>query len=147
MFTQKITALYLKDLTKLKEEIVLFKAEQDIWKRKGEILNSPGTLVLHLVGNLKHFIGGILGNTGYVRNRDKEFSDRDIPRDILLKEIDETMVMIETVLPKITDDGLLSEYPVEFIGQKRSMGEMLLILHSHLNYHLGQINYYRRITV
>jgi hypothetical protein len=84
MFTTQAKELYLSNLTKLKEELSAFKNETDLWHTQGDVKNSPGNLALHLTGNLKHFIGAQLGNTGYVRNRDKEFADKNIPRALKL---------------------------------------------------------------
>ncbi len=145
MISKNLIAWYLRDLSKLKEEISLYKNEPDIWVLKGDIKNSPGNLTLHIIGNLKHFIGTQLGNTSYNRNRDKEFSDKNSSREGMLIEIDEVIEIIKNVFPKITDETFAKEYPIEFLGQKRLNGEILFILYGHLNYHLGQINYHRRL--
>ena len=70
---QTLSSFFRKDLSKLIGEIDLYKNETDLWKIKDGISNSGGNLTLHLIGNLNHFIGATLGNTGYVRERDKEF--------------------------------------------------------------------------
>jgi len=145
MITEKFLAWYLRDLNKLKEELSLFKNENDLWKVEKQIFNSAGTLTIHLIGNIKHFFGAQLANNGYVRNRDKEFADRNIPREIILKEIDEIIAITQKILPTINDEKFNSEYPIEFLGNKRTVGEILFILYGHLNYHLGQINYHRRL--
>ena len=145
MISENLLGWYLRDLNKLKEEISLYENENDLWLLKGDIKNSPGNLALHLVGNLKHFIGAQLGSTGYVRNRDKEFADKNVPKEKMMKEIDEVIEIMQKVLPKITDEIFSQEYPIEFLGAKRLTGEILFILYGHLNYHLGQINYHRRL--
>ena len=66
---------------------MLYKNEEDVWKIKEGISNSAGNLTLHLLGNLNHFIGATLGNTGYVRERDKEFSLKNIPRIQLVEDL------------------------------------------------------------
>jgi len=147
MITQNLLFWYLRELNKLKEEILLYKNEADLWIIKGDIKNSSGTLAVHLTGSLKHFIGAQLGNTGYVRERDKEFSDRNIPREKILDGIDEVIAIVQKVIPSISDERFSSEYPIEFIGQKRLVGEILFIMYGHINYHLGQINYHRRLDV
>ena len=144
MISENISPWFLRDINKLKEEISLYENDNDLWLLKGDVKNSAGTLALHIIGNLRHFIGTQLGNTGYIRNRDQEFSDRNIPREIILKEIDEVISIVQKVLPAIADEKFRSEYPIEFLGEKRSVGEMLFILYGHLNYHLGQVNYHRR---
>lgn len=145
MAAQNFLPWFLRDLNKLKEEISLYRNESDLWILKGNIKNSAGTLTLHIVGNLKHFIGAQLGNTGYVRERDKEFSERNLSREKTIKELDEVIAIVEKVLTDISDEQFNSEYPIEFLGEKRLTGEMLFILYGHLNYHLGQINYHRRL--
>lgn len=145
MLPQQLLELYTNSLTKLKEEIASFNNEADLWHTQGDVKNSPGNLALHLIGNLKHFIGAQLGNTGYVRQREKEFSDKNIPRKELLKEIDEAQTVLTTVFSSLTDENLQQDFPIEFLGKQRSIVEMLFIFYGHLNYHLGQINYQRRL--
>lgn len=131
----------------LKEEISLYKNEDDLWKVQGEIKNSGGNLALHLIGNLNHFIGSILGKTGYVRNRDVEFSLKNIPKEKLIEEINSMKELVINVLNKISDAELDQNFPQEFQGKTRLLSEVLLILITHLNYHLGQINYHRRMII
>ena len=142
---QPYIEFFLRDLNKLKEEIQLYKNENDLWKVESEIQNSAGTLTLHLIGNLKHFIGAQIGITGYVRNRDREFSDRNISREKLILEIEETISIVKTVLPTVKDEDFSKEFPVEMYGAKRNTGYILLSLSTHFCYHLGQINYHRRL--
>lgn len=145
MITQTLLPWFLRDLNKLREEISLYKNENDLWILKGDIKNSAGTLALHIIGNLKDRIGAQLGNTGYIRNRDKEFSERNVSRELLLKEIDDVITIVQKILPTITDEKFNSEYPTEFLGSKRTVGEIFFIFYGHLNYHLGQLNYHRRL--
>ncbi len=145
MMIQPYLEFFLRDLNKLKEEIQLYKNENDLWKVESEIQNSAGTLTLHLIGNLKHFIGAQIGITGYVRNRDREFSDRNISREKLILEIEEAISIVKTVLPTVKDEDFSKEFPVEMYGAKRNTGYILLSLSTHFCYHLGQINYHRRL--
>ncbi|MFN5630110.1 MAG: DUF1572 family protein [Bacteroidota bacterium] len=145
MMIQPYLEFFLRDLNKLKEEIQLYKNENDLWKVESEIQNSAGTLTLHLIGNLKHFIGAQIGFTGYVRNRDREFSDRNISREKLILEIEEAISIVKTVLPTVKDEDFSKEFPVEMYGAKRNTGYILLSLSTHFCYHLGQINYHRRL--
>jgi hypothetical protein len=145
MLIQPYLEFFLRDLNKVKEEITLYKNENDLWVMKGEIQNSAGTLALHLIGNIKHFIGAHIGFTGYVRDRDREFSDRNIPREKLISELQEAISIVEKVLPTIKDEDFSKEFPVEMYGAKRNTGYIILSLSTHLCYHLGQINYHRRL--
>ena len=85
MIVQELSQVFVKDLQKLKEEISLYRDEASLWKIEKEIANSAGNLCLHLVGNLKHFIGATMGKTGYVRNREAEFASKNIPQKELVK--------------------------------------------------------------
>lgn len=102
-------------------------------------------MCLHICGNLKHFIGEILGKTGYVRNRDSEFSDKNISKEKLIENIDETISVVKNTLEKMTEKDFEKNYPENVIMNEMTTGFFLIHLHSHLNYHLGQINYHRRL--
>ncbi len=147
MIQQTLSELFERDLTKLKEEISLYVDESKIWAIKGEIKNSAGNLTLHLLGNLNHFVGAILGGNGYVRNRDAEFSDKNVPRAEIISNIDKTIGVIKSTLSKISDEDLKKDYPVKVLKNKETMKTEFFLIHlvGHLNYHLGQINYHRRL--
>ena|SRR5579871_1193446 len=146
MVTQELKKVIIKDLQKLHEEISLYRSEESLWKVEKEIANSAGNLCLHLVGNLNMFFGTVIGKTGYVRNREAEFASKNIPQKELIKMVDDTSSMIETVLSSVTDEQLAEEYPVLVLKEKTSTGFFLIHLASHLGYHLGQINYHRRLV-
>jgi uncharacterized damage-inducible protein DinB len=147
MIQQSLSELFERDLNKLKEEINLYKDENRIWDVKGDIKNSAGNLTLHLLGNLNHFIGAILGNSGYVRNRDEEFSDNHVPRTEIIGNIDKTIGIIKSTLLKVSDQQLKKDYPIKVLKNKETMRTEFFLIHllGHLNYHLGQVNYHRRL--
>ena len=101
---------------------------------------------MHLIGNLNHFIGATLGNSGYIREREKEFSVKDIQRHELIRNIDETILIVQQTLLKLTDADLEKAFPVQVMQVDNTTGYMLTHLVAHLSYHLGQINYHRRLT-
>ena len=140
-----LTELFTRDLTKLKAEINAYSDESKLWMIAKEINNSAGNLCLHLVGNLKHFLGATLGNTGFVRDRDAEFTQKDVPRAELVKGIDEAIAAVKTTLASLDEQDLAKPYPVDFFKKQGSTAFYLLHFSSHLNYHLGQINYHRRL--
>ena len=109
MLTEVLLSLFKRDLEKLKEEINLYKTESNLWILEEGISNSSGNLCLHLVGNLNHFIGEGLGNTGYVRQRELEFSLKDVPKSQLIAQVDDTIAMVEEVLGKLSNDDLQLE--------------------------------------
>lgn len=145
MITDTLKALYTRDLVKLRQEIALYNSEENIWRIDQNILNSAGNLCLHLIGNLNTYIGAELGNTGYVRNRPEEFSLKNIPRQELISKIDRTIEMLEPVLGSLTEDQLKSEYPQVVSDGTVSAEYFLIHLAMHLSYHLGQVNYHRRL--
>ena len=145
MLQEILKTLFIRDLKKLHKEISFYKTENNIWITDKEIANSAGNLSLHLVGNLNTYIGSILGNTGYIRNRDLEFSLKDIPKTQLLQMINDTINVIEVTIPKITDEQLTADYPQLVFENKTTTAYMLTHLATHLGYHLGQINYHRRL--
>ncbi|WP_282135431.1 DinB family protein [Seonamhaeicola maritimus] len=145
MLTETLIALFKRDLNKLKAEIELYKSESNLWLLEKGINNTAGNLALHLVGNLNHFIGAVLGNTGYVRQRDLEFSLKDVPRIEILKQINETIEVVEKTLKDFQIEALEKNYPIEVFGKPMTTEYFLVHLTTHLSYHLGQINYHRRL--
>lgn len=145
MLAQTLTTLITRDLQKLKSELELYQNEANIWKAEKNISNTAGNLCLHLVGNLNAYIGAALGNTGYVRDRDAEFALKNISRKELTQKIDDTLTMITKVLPEIDDETLKSEFPLLVLKEKTSTEYFLVHLAVHLGYHLGQVNYHRRL--
>jgi len=140
-----ITIFFERDLNKLIEEINLYKNENDIWKTKEGINNSAGNLVLHLLGNLNHFIGKTLGNSDYLRKRDEEFSLKNIPREKLISDLNSLKETIKNTLPKLSDEDLKKDFSLKIRDESFSTENMLIYLLAHLNYHLGQVNYLRRM--
>lgn len=145
MIADSLITIFLRDLDKLKAEIELYSKEPNLWITDKEITNSAGNLCLHLIGNLNTFIGAEIGGTGYVRQREREFGDKDIPRQKLLQMIEETKKVVASSLRKISDENLNEEYPIKVFNEKTSTGYFLMHLTTHLTYHLGQINYHRRL--
>jgi hypothetical protein len=140
-----ITNFFERDLDKLIEEINLFKNENDIWKLKEGINNSAGNLTMHLLGNLNHFIGKNLANTDYIRKRDEEFTVKNIPREKLISDINSLKEIVKKTLPNLSEEDLKKQFPLKIQEQTFTTQNMLVFLLLHLNYHLGQVNYLRRI--
>lgn len=147
MVTDSLKKLFDRDLDKLKNEISSYKKETSLWVIKKNISNSAGNLTLHIIGNLNHFIGGVLGENGYVRDRDAEFSKKNVPVSDLLQSIDEVKTTIYNTLEGISEEQLQDNFPFNVFGYEMTTLFFLIHLHSHLTYHLGQINYHRRLIV
>ncbi len=145
MLIETLKTLFTRDLNKLRQEIELFTNEKNIWKIEHDIKNSAGNLCLHLIGNLNAFVGKSLGNIDYTRDRDSEFSLKNIPRSELIDKIDKTIQVVNLSLGKLDENNLQEEFSVLVFDKKTSVEYMLIHLSTHLSYHLGQINYHRRL--
>lgn len=145
MLNEILAAFYERDLRKLIEEISLFENEADLWRTTGTISNSAGNMVLHLTGGMNHHIGGTLGHTSYVRNRSEEFSRQNVPRVQLVAGVEMLINVIKAILADLTPEQMEAEFPAFFDQPGSSTGYVLIQLLAHLNYHLGQVNYLRRM--
>lgn len=137
--------LFERELDKLEAEIKQYPDEASIWKLDGDIKNPAGNLCLHLCGNLQQYIGAQLGDSGYQRNRPLEFSARDVSRVQLLNEVQKTKLVVSATLKKLSDESIRQIYPEEVLGYPMTTVFFLTHLLAHLGYHLGQINYHRRL--
>ncbi len=136
--------LFERDLERLQKELELTPDEL-LWQVSGQINNSPGNLFLHIAGNLQHFIGAILGESGYVRDREGEFGKKGLSKAALMKDLESAKTIIQQTLEKLEPAKLDEIYPLEVFGYPMTTGYFLIHLNSHLNYHFGQINYFRRM--
>ena len=140
----ELNKLFTRDLDKLSKELNSYENEDQIWVVKNEINNSAGTLFLHLCGNLKHFIGATLDKTGYERDREFEFSGQ-VSKDDLVSNINETKEILNEYFERVSVDDMSDPYPLQPFGYPMTKSEFLVHLYGHLSYHMGQINYHRRL--
>ena len=145
MLNSLLTDFYERDIRKLIEEVNSFSNEENLWRTKGSIKNSSGNLVLHIIGGMNYLIGATLAQTGYVRNRDQEFIIKGVERKVLVAQLGELIPMITETVNALTQEDMEAEYPLFFDKPKASTSYVLTQLLLHLNYHLGQVNYLRRI--
>lgn len=145
MLTDTLIKLFKRDLNKLITEVESYSNEQNLWLVKKGVSNSAGNLCLHIVGNLKTFIGAEFGDTGYIRQRDLEFSLKNISRAELITQVNETIVVVENALNTITQEDLKKDYSRRVFEDTMTTEYFLVHLTTHLSYHLGQINYHRRL--
>lgn len=145
MLTETLRSLFKRDLTRLKTEIESYQSESNIWIIDKGIANSAGNLCLHLIGNLNTYIGANLGQTGYIRHRDLEFSLKGVPKQELVQKIEETIEIVDKTLSKLTPGQLEADYPFLVMETITSTEFFMVHLGTHLTYHLGQINYHRRL--
>ena len=145
MLISSLKDLFSRDLGRLSKEIQSYKDEKNLWIIDKDILNSGGNLCLHLIGNINTFIGAGLGKTGYVRDRPAEFNTKDVPVSEMVKMIEDTKVMVNKTLSNLSASDLEKEYPMIVFQKPMTTTFFLIHLAGHLTYHLGQVNYHRRL--
>lgn len=146
MITYTLNLIFELNLKKIISELELYKNESDTWRVEKDISNSAGNLTLHIIGNLNTYIGKEIGKTNYVRYRELEFSNSNIPRQDLIESLNQTVKMIKDSFIKLTEDDLKKEYPLLVFSEMTTTEYLLIHLATYLTYHLGQINYHRRLT-
>ncbi|WP_207421561.1 DinB family protein [Desertivirga brevis] len=140
-----VSKILRRDLQRTIEQIQLYRKEEAMWIKEGTINNSAGNLALHIAGAVNHFIGAALGKSGYIRQRDKEFSLREVAREDIIRQLQAASHVVNGVLDNLTSDDYHQDFPEKIGGSNLTVNEFLIHLVSHVNYHLGQINYHRRI--
>lgn len=146
MLRSDVQTILLRELAAMRRSIEAYPDDASVWAHRPGLPNSAGTLVLHVAGNLQHFIGTVLGDTGYQRDRPAEFARRDVPRSELLGELWATAAAVERALPTLPEERLAEPYPETLGGHRLSTGAFLVHLAAHLAYHLGQLDYHRRVV-
>ena len=142
--TNSLTELFLRDLNRLRNELAQYQNHEILWQTHHGISNSGGHLALHLIGNLNHWVGALLAKTGYIRDKINEFEGKPVPVSYLLQEIDSLKRLVQKELNKLSIEDLQGPFPGP-IPYELNFEGFLLHLYAHFSYHLGQINYHRRI--
>lgn len=145
MLTQTLNTIFTRDLNKLQQEIAAYNNDAAMWLVDKGIANSGGNLCLHLLGNINTYIGAVIGNSGYVRNRPLEFTETGVTKADLLRRIAATIAVVNHAFAQLTEEDLPKEYPMLVFEQPMTYEFFLVHLAAHLSYHLGQINYHRRL--
>lgn len=135
-----------RELRTLVRELEAYPTEGQLWAVPAGLPNSAGTLALHAAGNLLHFVGAVLGGSTYQRDRDAEFQRRDVPRAELIAELRRAEDVVQATLPALDAAALATPYAVPVANRRQVTGEFLLHLATHLAYHVGQVDYHRRIV-
>ncbi|MDP4217031.1 MAG: DUF1572 family protein [Bacteroidota bacterium] len=144
MLSNILADFYERDLNKFVEEINLFRDEKNLWRIVGTIKNSSGNLALHIIGGLNHFFGATLAHSGYIRDRDLEFSQKGVDREELVTRLQALIPMMKKILSGFNPEQMEAEYPLIFDNMKVSNSYLFVRMLAHLGYHLGQVNYLRR---
>jgi uncharacterized damage-inducible protein DinB len=146
MLLSAVAAVFDRDLRTLAREVEAYPDERDLWRLPPGVANSAGTLALHLAGNVQYYLGAALGETGYRRDRPAEFAERDVPRAELLRRIEAARASVRAAAAHADDARLAADFPEVVGGVRVNAGQYLVHLASHFAYHLGQIDYHRRVV-
>ena len=146
MLQHCVIAVLRRELGAVRRTIEVYPDDASVWAERPGLPNVGGTLVLHIAGNLQHFVGAVLGGSGYVRDRDAEFARRGVPRAELLAEVDAAIRAVERGVAAVSDGALAAPYPEKIAGRSVTTGDFLVHLATHLAYHLGQLDYHRRVV-
>jgi hypothetical protein len=146
MLVAAVAAILDRDLQALAREVAAYPDERALWETPPGITNSGGTLAVHLAGNIRHYLGAKLGGTGYVRDRTAEFASRDVPRATILAQIEDARAALRAAAVRTPDERLEDDFPEVIAGVRVATGEYLIHLVSHFAYHLGQLDYHRRVV-
>lgn len=139
-----LLVLLRRDLRCFIREVEAFPDDATLWRTVPGISNSAGNLALHVAGNLRHFVGAVLGGTGYQRQRDAEFAQRDGTRAEVAALLEAAAMEVEVGLEALGEGALAAPYPQAVMGHQPPTGRFLLHLAAHLAFHLGQAGYLRR---
>ena len=139
-----IALAMVRELEGFRRELALFPDDASAWKTVPGVTNSAANLALHLAGNLQYFIGGVLGGTGYVRNREREFGRRSGTREEIGAELDAAIRAVRQVLPNLSQERFDAPFPEPVMNLSFRTGAFLTHLCAHAAFHLGQAGYLRR---
>ena len=141
-----VRTLLLRELRAIRRSVEAYPDDASLWAQPAGLPNAGGTIALHVAGNLQHYVGTLLGGTGYVRDRDAEFARRDVPRAEILAGLDAAAAAVDAALAERPDAPLPERYPEAVRGRTVTTADMLVHLAVHLAYHLGQLDYHRRVV-
>ncbi len=146
MLSTELAALCERDIARLIQELKAFPDTASVWTTAPGVTNAAGTLALHLEGNLREYVGRQLGQIAFKRDRALEFSARGVERQEIIARLEAVKAQIPPVVAALSAAQLDAIYPENVLGKPITTRQFLVHLAGHLNYHLGQVDYLRRIT-
>lgn len=145
MLASELAALFARDITRLIQELQAFPDTATLWKTLPGVTNSTGNLALHLEGNLREYIGRQLGKVDYTRDRTAEFGRKDVAQAELIARLEAVGNLVPPIIAALPASAMDAIYPEQMFGGPISTRQFLIHLLGHLSYHLGQIDYLRRV--
>jgi hypothetical protein len=115
---------------------------EQLWRKPHSYGNSVGHLILHLTGNLNYYIGARVADTGYVRDREREFAEtKPFPKEELFAAFDLTIAMVVATIRKQKPDDWMKEYSAQREPEAKERFSIFLRSAGHAYHHVGQIIY------
>lgn len=142
-FSDELMALFARDLGRLAKEVRAFPDDDALWHAMPGVVNPAGNLALHIEGNLREFVGRQIGGVAYTRVRPAEFGTRGLTREDVAARIE---AVRDGIIPCLAAADWDAVYPENVLGEPLTTRQFVTHLYGHLNYHLGQVNYLRRIA-
>lgn len=143
----ELAALFARDLARWRRQVEAFPDTPSLWMKAPGVTNAAGTLALHVEGNLREYVGRLLGGVPYVRDRDREFSGRAVDQAELVWRLEDLRTLVPRIIAGLTTVQLQATYPEPHDGALLSTRRFLLHLYGHASYHLGQVDVLRRSTI
>ncbi|TVR64648.1 MAG: DinB family protein [Gemmatimonadales bacterium] len=147
MTPDALKRLLTRDLEMVARQVAAYPNDRLLWVELPGRPNPGGTLAVHVAGNLEHYVGAVLGRTGYVRDRERELAVRGLTRGEVGDEVAGALDTVARVLGSLEAGDLDRPYPELQRGRRLRTGDFLLHLAMHLAYHLGQLDSHRRQVV
>jgi uncharacterized damage-inducible protein DinB len=146
MITAVLIDLYSREIEKLKNEVLAFESDDLIWRTPDTQVISAGNQCLYIAGSLQHYIGNIIGDSGYIRNKEAEMKAKNISRERLLEEIENMRQVVVDTLEQVSKTELQKQFPTNEFEEPVSTEFFLIHLLRKLSYHLGQISLLRQLV-
>ena len=143
--SEELAALYARDLARWRQQVQAFPDTPSLWRTAPGVANAAGTLALHVEGNLREYVGRLLGGIPYVRDRDGEFSARGVDQAEIVRRLEALGARVPPIIAALTTAQLDATYPEPYDGALLSTRQFLVHLYGHVNYHLGQADCLRRV--
>ena len=142
-----LARVFARDIASVKAEVLAYPDDASLWAMPPGAPNAGGTLALHLAGNLRHFLGALMGQSGYVRDREAEFKTRGTTRADVAALFDACASEVAAAFAKAPANFLDVAPPLK-MPRDMTVPMSIGVLHlmAHLAYHLGQLDYHRRLV-
>ena len=144
MITTILIDLYGKELDKLKNEINAYESDELLWKSVEGAQVTGGNLCLFIAGNLQHNIGAMIGDSGYIRNKEAELKARNVSRERLMEEIENTRQVVVDTLEQVSKSELLKVFPTKDFEEPVTTEYYLVHLLNNFSFNLGQMHMHRK---